>query len=98
MGSMKTFYFLKNQDWLKFLKPAERAEIDAATQAFHDSEDRAHMRSADDLEGSRTMSGGDIRYLLDLGLTIEEIAKRAGRTPLAITTELDKDENKDADA
>lgn len=41
------------------------------------------------------MSAGDIRYLLDLGLTVEEIAKRAGRTPLAITKELDKDENND---
>ena len=36
---------------------------------------------------------GDIRYLLDLGLTIEEIAKRAARTPLAITKELEKDED-----
>lgn len=38
------------------------------------------------------MTGGDIRYLLDLGLTVEEIAKRAARTPLAITKELEKDE------
>lgn len=38
------------------------------------------------------MSAGDIRYLLALGLTIEEVARRAGRTPLAITKELEKDE------
>jgi IS30 family transposase len=37
------------------------------------------------------VTGGDIRYLLDLGLTIAEIAHRAGRTPLAIRTELEKD-------
>lgn len=41
------------------------------------------------------MTGGDIRYLLDLGLTVDEIANRAGRTPKAITAELDKDENND---
>ena len=41
------------------------------------------------------MTGGDIRYLLDLGLTVEEIAHRAGRTPLAITKELEKDEQND---
>jgi len=39
------------------------------------------------------VTGGDIRYLLDLGLTIEEIAHRAARTPLAITKELEKDED-----
>jgi hypothetical protein len=40
MGSMtKTFYFLKNQDWLKFLKPAERAEIYAADRAYRESEE-----------------------------------------------------------
>jgi IS30 family transposase len=39
------------------------------------------------------MSAGDLRYLLDLGLTIEEIAARAGRTPLAITRELEKDQD-----
>jgi len=38
------------------------------------------------------VSAGDIRYLLSLGLTIEEVAARAGRTPLAITKELEKDE------
>lgn len=38
------------------------------------------------------MSAGDIRYLLTLGLTVDEIAARAGRTPLAITKELEKDE------
>ena len=38
---------------------------------------------------------GDIRYLLDLGLTVEEVAARAGRTPLAITKELEKDEQDD---
>ena len=37
----------------------------------------------------------DIRYLLDLGLTVEQIAHRAGRTPLAITKELEKDEDND---
>jgi IS30 family transposase len=36
---------------------------------------------------------GDLRYLLDLGLTIEEIAHRAGRTPLAITKELEKEQD-----
>lgn len=41
------------------------------------------------------MTGGDIRYLLDLGLTVEEIAHRAGRAPIAITTELEKDERND---
>lgn len=41
------------------------------------------------------MSAGDIRYLLALGLTVEEIAHRAGRTKLAITTELEKDEEDD---
>lgn len=41
------------------------------------------------------MSAGDIRYLLDLGLTVEEIAARAARTPLAITRELEKEEGKD---
>jgi hypothetical protein len=39
---------------------------------------------------------GDLRYLLDLGLSVEEIAARAARTPLAITKELEKDED-DAD-
>jgi IS30 family transposase len=38
------------------------------------------------------MTAGDVRYLLGLGLTVEEIAQRAGRTKLAITTELEKDE------
>jgi hypothetical protein len=38
------------------------------------------------------MSGGDIRYLLKLGLDVKEIARRAGRTPLAITKELEQDE------
>ena len=33
---------------------------------------------------------GDIEYLLTLGLTIEEIAQRAGRTPTAIQHELDE--------
>jgi len=32
---------------------------------------------------------GDIIYLLKLGVTIEEIAERAGRTPTAIQAELD---------
>lgn len=32
---------------------------------------------------------GDIIYLLDLGVSIEEIAERAGRTPTAIQAELD---------
>lgn len=41
------------------------------------------------------MSAGDIRYLQALGLTIEEIAARAARTPLAIQAELDKDEDND---
>jgi IS30 family transposase len=36
---------------------------------------------------------GDLKYLLDLGLTVEEIAHRAGRTPLAITKELEKDQD-----
>lgn len=31
----------------------------------------------------------DIEYLLTLGLTIEDIAERAGRTPTAIQHELD---------
>jgi IS30 family transposase len=39
------------------------------------------------------VTAGDLRYLLDLGLTVEEIAARAGRTPLAITRELEKDED-----
>jgi hypothetical protein len=38
------------------------------------------------------MTAGDLRYLLNLGLTIDEIAARAARTPLAITKELEKDE------
>jgi hypothetical protein len=38
------------------------------------------------------MTAGDIRYLLSLGLSVEEIAARAARTPLAITKELEKDE------
>jgi hypothetical protein len=38
------------------------------------------------------MTAGDILYLLDLGLSVEEIAARAARTPLAITKELEKDE------
>lgn len=41
------------------------------------------------------MSGGDIRYLLSLGLTVEEVARRAGRTPLAIEKELEKDDQND---
>ena len=41
------------------------------------------------------MSAGDIRYLLELGLTVEEIAHRAGRTKLAIEKELEKDEQDD---
>lgn len=41
------------------------------------------------------MTAGDLRYLLDLGLTVEEIAARAARTPLAITKELEKDDNND---
>lgn len=32
---------------------------------------------------------GDIEYLLTLGLTIEDIAERAGRTPTAVQHELD---------
>lgn len=39
------------------------------------------------------MSAGDIRYLLDLGLTVTEIAHRAGRTEKAIEAELEKDDN-----
>jgi hypothetical protein len=42
------------------------------------------------------VTAGDLRYLLNLGLTIDEIAARAARTPLAITKELEKDED-DAD-
>ncbi|QKY79820.1 hypothetical protein SEA_BUMBLE_54 [Arthrobacter phage Bumble] len=30
----------------------------------------------------------DLEYLLDLGVTVEDIARRAGRTPDAITAEL----------
>jgi len=41
------------------------------------------------------MTAGDIRYLLTLGLTIEEIAHRAGRSKLAIEKELEKDEQND---
>jgi len=41
------------------------------------------------------VSAGDIRYLLELGLTVEEIAHRAGRTKLAIEKELEKDEQDD---
>lgn len=33
---------------------------------------------------------GDIEYLLTLGLTVDEIAQRAGRTPTAIQYELDE--------
>ncbi len=43
----------------------------------------------------REVSGGDIRYLLELGLTVDEIAHRAGRTVKAITTELEKDADND---
>lgn len=32
---------------------------------------------------------GDIEYLLTLGLSIEDVAERAGRTPTAIQHELD---------
>ncbi|WNN96021.1 hypothetical protein SEA_HIRKO_71 [Arthrobacter phage Hirko] len=39
------------------------------------------------------MTGGDIRYLLDLGLTVDEIAHRAGRTAKAITHELEQGED-----
>ena len=39
------------------------------------------------------MTAGDIRYLLTLGLTTEEIAHRAGRTEKAIEAELEKDED-----
>lgn len=39
------------------------------------------------------MSAGDIRYLLRLGLNLEEIARRAGRTKLAIEKELEKDDH-----
>jgi hypothetical protein len=41
------------------------------------------------------MSAGDLRFLLSLGLSVEEIAARAARTPLAITKELEKDEDDD---
>ena len=41
------------------------------------------------------MSAGDIRYLQSLGLTLEEIARRAGRTKLAIEKELEQDEKDD---
>ncbi|WP_146008981.1 helix-turn-helix domain-containing protein [Zhihengliuella halotolerans] len=34
------------------------------------------------------MMARDIEYLLRLGLSIEEIARRAGRTPTAIRNEL----------
>lgn len=43
------------------------------------------------------MTAGDLRYLLSLGLTVEQIAARAGRTPLAITTELDKEQDDNDD-
>ncbi|QDK01952.1 hypothetical protein SEA_VIBAKI_72 [Arthrobacter phage Vibaki] len=45
--------------------------------------------------GPQRQPGGDIRYLLDLGLTVDEIAHRAGRTPKAITAELEKDDDND---
>ena len=45
--------------------------------------------------GKKTEQGGDIRYLLGLGLTVDEIAHRAGRTPKAIQHELEKDEDND---
>jgi hypothetical protein len=41
------------------------------------------------------VTGGDIRYLLRLGLDLEEVARRAGRTPLAIQKELEKDDQND---
>lgn len=41
------------------------------------------------------MTAGDIRYLLALGLTIAEIAHRAGRTEKAIEAELEKDDEND---
>jgi hypothetical protein len=41
------------------------------------------------------MTGGDIRYLLGLGLTVDEIAHRAGRTVKAITHELEQDQDND---
>lgn len=41
------------------------------------------------------MTGGDIRYLLGLGLTVDEIAHRAGRTVKAITHELEQDNDND---
>lgn len=41
------------------------------------------------------MTAGDLRYLLDLGLTVDEIAHRAGRTVKAIEAELTKDDDND---
>lgn len=41
------------------------------------------------------MSAGDLRYLLNLGLSLEEVARRAGRTKLAIEKELEKDDEDD---
>jgi hypothetical protein len=38
---------------------------------------------------------GDLRYLLDLGLTPAEIAHRAARSVKAIETELEKDDDND---
>jgi len=41
------------------------------------------------------VSAGDIRYLLALGLDLDEVARRAGRTRLAIEKELEKDAEND---
>jgi hypothetical protein len=41
------------------------------------------------------VSAGDIRYLLSLGLDLDEVARRAGRTKLAIEKELEKDDDND---
>ncbi|GAB3191796.1 hypothetical protein GCM10027061_20400 [Nesterenkonia suensis] len=36
----------------------------------------------------------DIRYLLSLGVSVEEVARRAGRTVSAVQAELDRDQTR----
>lgn len=41
------------------------------------------------------MAAGDLRFLLGLGLSVEQLARRTGRTKTAIEYELRQDEDKE---
>lgn len=43
------------------------------------------------------MAAGDLRFLLGLGLSVEQLANRTGRTKTAIVNELKNDEQETAD-